>query len=177
MRLMIAFLILIFVWIIFRKCRKTQGQPALPVETSDAARLGRKWHNPGPCKATIDRHFSLLNAVQEAYKQRKAGPDRRALLERLAWQHLEEFPNLRPILIEWMKDHSDEKDLDDSMYLPHIPTFEYLATSLTEKGEYDQAVEVCRKAMSYGLTDMTKTGYEGRIERVLEGVREKLIAH
>ena len=44
--------------------------------------------------------------------------------------------------------------------------FPYLATVLTEDGHYDEAIEVCRKAINFGLDDGTKSGFAGRIERI-----------
>ena len=44
--------------------------------------------------------------------------------------------------------------------------FKYLAIVLAERRKYDQAVVVCQKALSYNLTDKTKTGYEGRLQRI-----------
>ncbi|MFU8815520.1 MAG: hypothetical protein ACNA7W_09250 [Pseudomonadales bacterium] len=50
--------------------------------------------------------------------------------------------------------------------LPRVPTFQKYATLLTEDGEYGTAIEVCRRAISFGLEDGTKAGYEGRIARI-----------
>jgi hypothetical protein len=49
-----------------------------------------------------------------------------------------------------------------------IPVFKMLAIMLEEDGAYDQAVAVCRTALDNGLEDGTKTGFEGRIKRILK---------
>ncbi|MFO7911047.1 MAG: hypothetical protein R6V15_02680 [Desulfotignum sp.] len=49
-----------------------------------------------------------------------------------------------------------------------IPVFKMLDIMLEEDGAYDQAVEVCRTALDNGLEDGTKTGFEGRIQRILK---------
>ncbi|MFO7886537.1 MAG: hypothetical protein R6U68_17130, partial [Desulfobacteraceae bacterium] len=49
-----------------------------------------------------------------------------------------------------------------------IPVFKMLAIMLEEDGAYDQAVAVCRTALANGLEDGTKTGFEGRIKRLLK---------
>lgn len=134
---------------------------------TDSIRLHEKWDKPGIHKKILDRHFTLLLQVQEACKLRKTSSEKRTLCEKLAWQHLEEFPQIRPILIEWGKDYASVKHEKESFYLPHVPTFEYLATILTEKGEYDKAIEVCELALAYGLQDQTKAGYKGRIKRIM----------
>jgi len=129
--------------------------------------LHEKWDKPGIHKEILDRHFTLLLQVQETYKLRKTSSEKRTLCEKLAWQHLDEFPQIRPILIEWGKDYSSVKHEKESFYLPHVPTFEYLATILIEKGEYDKAIGVCKQALAFGLQDRTKTGYEGRMRRIM----------
>ena len=50
--------------------------------------------------------------------------------------------------------------------LPRVTTFQHYATVLTEDGEYEKAISICEKALEYGLHDNTKSGFEGRIERI-----------
>ena len=102
----------------------------------------------------IDRHFLLLEIVRITYKDRKTDPKKMELCENIAWKHIEEFPKLAEPL---------KREIGS---LPHVPTFQHLATLLTEKGEYDKAIEVCKKAIEFGLDDFTKGGYEGRIHRI-----------
>jgi hypothetical protein len=104
----------------------------------------------------IDRHYLLLELVRITYKGRKTDPKKMELCESIAWKHIEEFPKLAGPL----------KSDDENGSLPHVPTFQLLATLLTEKGEYDKAIEVCKKAIEFGLDDLTKKGYEGRIHRI-----------
>ena len=47
-----------------------------------------------------------------------------------------------------------------------MPTFQHYATLLTERGEFDRAIQVCESAIGFGLDDETRGGYEGRIERI-----------
>jgi len=51
-------------------------------------------------------------------------------------------------------------------YSLHNLGFKYLAIVLTEREKFDQAASVCQKAISFNLTDKTKTGYEGRLQRI-----------
>lgn len=101
----------------------------------------------------IDRHFLLQNIVSETYKDRKNNSSRE-LCKKYASLYLEEFENIAPAL---------KKDMGE---LPKITTFQNYATVLTEDKEYDKAIEVCKKAIQYNLHDGTKSGYEGRIERI-----------
>lgn len=101
----------------------------------------------------VDRHFLLLTIVQQAYRNRN-NPEMRSILLKHARQHVDEFSGLAgPLKQELGK-------------LPQVPTFPYLATVLTEDGHYDEAIEVCRKAINFGLDDGTKSGFAGRIERI-----------
>ena len=101
----------------------------------------------------IDTHFLYLHLVIHAYDRREE-PEMRALLKKLATEHIEIFGSLRDLLLK------------EFGKLPHVPTFQHLATVYTEDGEYEKAIEVCEKAIAFGLNDWTKSGYAGRIERI-----------
>lgn len=103
----------------------------------------------------VDRHFLLMTLVDETYKRRKEDMEAKELCEKVAEQHLEEFPNIKLALVESF-----------SGVLPRVTTFQKYATLLTEQGQYRRAVEVCEIAMSHGLHDGTKGGFEGRIARI-----------
>ncbi|MBK7626011.1 MAG: hypothetical protein IPJ16_02215 [Bacteroidales bacterium] len=107
----------------------------------------------------IDRHFLLQSIVTESYKLRKDEKYRKICTE-FSEKHLQEFPSLAPALKE---------DMGGS--LPRISTFQHYATILTENEEYEKAIEVCQLAISYGLHDGTKAGFEGRISRILNHIK------
>lgn len=102
----------------------------------------------------IDRHFLLQNIVNESYKLRKEKYYRDICIKH-SEIHLAEFPNIAPLLKE---------DMDGE--LPRVTTFQHIATLLTEDKEYNKAIFVCKEALKYGLRDNTKSGFEGRIERI-----------
>lgn len=103
----------------------------------------------------VDRHFLLMTLVDETYKLRKNDLETKELCAEVAEKHIEEFPAIKPALI---------KSLDG--ILPRVTTFQKYATLLTEQGNYERAIEVCEIAISHGLHDGTKGGFEGRIERI-----------
>jgi tetratricopeptide (TPR) repeat protein len=47
-----------------------------------------------------------------------------------------------------------------------IPSFERLCIIYEKQKEYQKALETCELALSYGLSDNTKGGFSGRIERI-----------
>lgn len=49
---------------------------------------------------------------------------------------------------------------------PRIPSFKRLAIIYEKQGKYQEAIEVCDKALKRGLEDNTKGGFESRKERL-----------
>jgi tetratricopeptide (TPR) repeat protein len=101
----------------------------------------------------LDKHFLYLQLIDMAYGRRK-DPAMRDLLKRLAIAHIAAF---EPIRKKFLQQHD---------VLPHVPTFQYLATAYAEDGEYEEAIKICEKAIAFGLHDWTKSDYAGRIERI-----------
>jgi hypothetical protein len=101
-----------------------------------------------------DRHFLLLRIVELTFAQRE---DRAAAAqcELYAALHLRELKTILPSVMADLRVKAP----------PRIPTFERYATVLAERGEYELAIDVCKTAITYGLEDGTKGGYQGRIER------------
>ncbi|XPF94265.1 hypothetical protein ACM9HF_19990 [Colwellia sp. RE-S-Sl-9] len=102
----------------------------------------------------IDRHFLLLSIVRATYKLRKEEKYRSLCVE-YSEKHLQEFPEIAPALKENM-----------GGFLPRVTTFQNYATVLSENNNFDKAIEVCQQALSYGLHDNTKSGFNGRIVRI-----------
>ena len=128
-------------------------------------------------KRLNDIHFEYLNLVNLMYSRRKE-PEARDLFKKLALAHIEQFGSIRRALLRDFKifevepGHYQCKDGRPSNFV-HVPTFEYLATVYTEDGEYEKAIEVCEKAIAFGLHDWTKSDYAGRIERIKKKAQKK----
>jgi hypothetical protein len=105
----------------------------------------------------VDRHFLLQTVVQETYRLRSEPRMADKCLE-VAQTHCDEFSSIVGELRTW----SSESGHD----LPRVSTFQHYATLLTERGEFDRAIQVCESAIGFGLDDGTKGGYAGRIERI-----------
>ena len=59
--------------------------------------------------------------------------------------------------------------------LAHLPARAYstIFGKLYEKqGKYQEAIDVCKLAIAYRITDATKTGFEGRIRRLEKKMRK-----
>jgi len=105
-----------------------------------------------------ERHLLYLQTIEAAYRGRRTNRDDRSTAIALSHQYLSEFPDLRQAVFDNMA-NQDPKI---------IPVFKMLAIMLEEDRAYDQAVAVCRTALANGLEDGTKTGFEGRIQRLLK---------
>lgn len=112
----------------------------------------------------VDRHFLLQDIVGLAYKQR-TDPEMRALCRQYSQMHIAEFPMLAAPLRGMV-----------GGFLPSVPTFKHYATVLTEDGEYERAIEICRLAIKYKvdevISDGTKSGYAGRIARIEKKMKQ-----
>lgn len=111
----------------------------------------------------IDRHFLLQSIVGTTYKLRKEEKFRNLCIE-YSEKHLEEFPELAPALKDEMGGS-----------LPRITTFQNYATVLTENKNFDKAIDICIHALSYGLHDNTKSGFNGRIQRIEKMAQKKFL--
>ena len=92
--------------------------------------------------------------VSETYKHR-SDPEMAQTCARVAEMHIAEFPQIAGPL---------KKDMDG--VLPRVTTFQHYATLLTEQSKFDRAIEVCETAIRFELHDGTKSGFEGRINRI-----------
>ena len=110
----------------------------------------------------VDRHFLLMNLCKQAYMARKRDPAMRDLACRVGFQHVEEFPSLvKPL----------RRDMGG--FLPRVPTFQNLATLLTEDGKYEEAIAVCEAAITHELSDGTKGGFAERIQRIRKTAQKR----
>jgi len=105
-------------------------------------------------KDPVDWHFKVQHIVGETYKRRK-DPAVRKICRKIGLKHISEFQKIADPL----KRHFDG-------LLPRITTFQHLATVLTEDGDYDLAINVCKRAIIYKLKDGTKGGFAGRIKKI-----------
>jgi len=101
----------------------------------------------------VDRHFLLQAIIAESYKKRDEDIFKEHCLKH-SKIYLSEVNDLLTAL---------KKEFGE---LPRVSVFQNYATLLAELNEFDEAIKVCEIAISFGLKDGTKGGYESRIERI-----------
>jgi len=131
-------------------------EPELAVEDTPVAAVDESWVNAKLSQAMSDyrsstgkavKHQALLGAIAECYKQRKQS-EYCVYGTGLTTEYLSVFAEL--------ESPSSEKGVG----------FMSLSTLLNDSGQFDSAIEVCQKAIEYGVLDGTVTGFEGRITRI-----------
>ena len=100
------------------------------------------------------RHALFGQIVAGHYRQRSDPTDRDAFYQ-YAGQHIEEIPAVLDSLEKSDDEHPDR-----------VESFKMMAIAMAEDERFEEAIKVCETAMSLGLEDGTKTGFEGRIARL-----------
>ncbi|MGM0419762.1 MAG: hypothetical protein ACQEQG_02085 [Bacillota bacterium] len=100
-----------------------------------------------------DLHYTYDNMIKLYYKLRELDD----YLEKCI-----EICKYDIVLYENVLQNNEEFQKEDNFIL----AFKRLAIIYEKQGEFKKALEVSHKALSYGLGDQTKTGFQGRISRL-----------
>jgi hypothetical protein len=100
------------------------------------------------------RH-SLFGQIVAAHYRRRSEQAHRDAFYRYAGQHIKEVPAALDAIEKTEDGRPDGVD-----------SFKMMAIAMAEDQRYEEAIKVCETAMSLGLEDGTKTGFEGRIARL-----------
>lgn len=100
-------------------------------------------------------HQVYTRGIETAYRKRRSDDKMSPVVLRFGERYVERFPRIKTAVIERI----GEK--------PVILPFKYLAMVLDDSGAYDQAARVCRTALSHGIEDGTRTGFQGRLQRIM----------
>ena len=103
-----------------------------------------------------ERHLLYTQLIEEAYKNRKTDKENLNRVITLSQKYIDEFPELKQSVFEKLGNKPKI-----------IAVFRMLAITLEGMGEFERAVEICNIALDHGIEDRTKTGFDGRIERIL----------
>ncbi len=102
-----------------------------------------------------ERHMIYVRCLDITYKKRAGDQTMHDLAKHWAIEYIKEFPKLKAVVFE---------HLGDAPKL--VSVFKQLAILFEEDREFEKALDVCKNAIENGLDDGTKTGYEGRVERL-----------
>jgi tetratricopeptide (TPR) repeat protein len=128
----------------------------------------RAYTPTSPRKSIKDRHFELAEEIRQTYREREQRPG--ALDEAIA--ACREQIKLAPQMVQWFRSQADELNRYSLKYnktsltasawdLPGHTGFSQLAIVLEKQGRYEEAIELCEKALAQGWAD----NWEGRIAR------------
>jgi|GEM_PF-3483107 hypothetical protein len=104
-----------------------------------------------------ERHRLYTRQIETAYRNRRNTEEDLNTAMTLSLRYVKEFDSLKPAVLDTMEE-------GDRV----VPVFRMLAIMLEEAGAYDQAVDICRQAQAHGIEDGTRTGFEGRIRRLMK---------
>lgn len=133
-------------------------------------------------KNAVDLHFTYNSLINLCYKQRNKGPE---WIERCINHCLDDikiFPEFKKEYLEEEKARNLKianspftnkrerkkhlKEAESVTFNLFVPSFQRLSIIYENQGKYLEAIEVCKLALSYGLIDNTKGGFESRIEKL-----------
>jgi len=98
-----------------------------------------------------DKHFVYNSLIKLYYKQRDNRDD---AIEKCVKYCREDIESVQSFLDAWDGEP------------PRIPAFKRLAIIYDKQENYQEAIEICDKALQLGLSDGTKGGFEGRKQRL-----------
>lgn len=108
----------------------------------------------------VDKHFYLMSAGDCYYRQRESRQGALELAEQYYMKDVMLFPQYKKPL------------LDEIGNMPRIPSFQQLAILYEKAGRYQEAIDICKQALDYGLRDNTKSGFSGRIEKIQKKMKQ-----
>ena len=111
----------------------------------------------------LTKHFLLIKLIDYYYGLREMQKD---ALETCI-SYCKESIELTPKVLKQMEYQHDEiYERDYEFVPPSMPAFKRLAIIYENQQKYDEVIKICEKALELGLRDGTKSGFEGRIERL-----------
>jgi len=111
-------------------------------------------------KTPWEKHLGYIQCLDPVYKKRPQDQKMHDLAKELAQAYIMEFSDMKEAVFEKLGDAPKV-----------VAIFKQLAILFEEDHEYENAIEVCQNAMAHGLSDGTKTGYEGRLERLAKKLK------
>lgn len=114
----------------------------------------------------VERHFVYNQLIDYYFSLRDKEKN---ALEKCV-EYCKEDIKIAPEVLKKMKNdnmwkhHNEKGELE--FVPPQFPSFKRLAIIYENNKNYQEAIEICEKALKLNLRDGTKTGFEGRIKRL-----------
>lgn len=108
----------------------------------------------------LDSHFFLMSAGECYYKQIKHRDN--AII--LAIYYFERDVGLFP-------EYKDDLLRLGRGKMPMVTSFQRLAMCYEKRERYQDAIYICQQALEHGLRETTKTGFQGRINRLMKKMK------
>jgi hypothetical protein len=102
-------------------------------------------------------HFVYNGFIKLFFKHRNRVPDAEDKLITICKLDIELFPKFREAWFEKNPDY---------ISLPRIPSFQRLIQVYEKRNQINEAIQICKLAIQYGLDDGTKGGFEARLEKL-----------
>jgi tetratricopeptide (TPR) repeat protein len=133
-------------------------------------------------KNATDLHYTYNYLIDLCYKRRDEGPEWLERCINYCLADIEIFPLFKEEYLQQEREHlikaadsplNTKKErlkylrkAENVEFLLSVPSFQRLAIIYEKQGKYEEAIDICKLAISYGLKDSTKSGFEGRIARL-----------
>jgi hypothetical protein len=144
-----------------RPRRKTKVTPAKTITEQHRVKAALASEDIGAMESALEEtkdpilRNQLLGQINIHYYRLRSDPESRKIFYSFASMHIEEASAVLDALSETGEERPDRYD-----------SFRMLAIAMGEDERYDDAVDICKKALALGLENGTKTGFEGRISRL-----------
>src|SRR5690625_739555 len=136
----------------------------------------------------IDLHFTYIQLAELYYKQRNDRKNAVDLCIEVCIKDIDLYPRFKKAYIDYeigilkqslkftskgSEEHNRKINMiNDYKYTPpSIPSFKRLAIIYEQQQRFEEAIDICELALRYGLHDDTKSGFEGRIEKLKRKIK------
>ncbi|MBU8768274.1 hypothetical protein [Cytobacillus oceanisediminis] len=115
----------------------------------------------------IDLHFTYNSLIKLYYKESDKKQDALDKCVNYCLKDIALFPKFQKAYI------AEYTHRGVTPMIPRIPSFQQLAIIYEKQRKYKQALQICKRALEFGLHDNTKDGFEGRIKKLEKKISQQ----